>query len=252
MLARGINLTHWLRFPPGHGEQALARYLSDADLEALHRAGFTFLRLAVQPAVVRGRPGLLIATIRRIQSHGLGVMVGWHLPPGALADTRQQQALLDLWDRTAPALRPLDARLTFPEVVNEPDIPDAAWSDLQPRILARIRQALPDATVVLTGSRWGSLAGLRAHDPLPDGNVVYSFHSYEPPVLTTLGSFEAGLDHRALARLPVPGQRSRLRRRRSRHPAAAHAGRHALVLRRTLGQRKSRRRHSRRRRVVAT
>jgi hypothetical protein len=58
--------------------------------------------------------------------------------------------------------------------------------------------------VVLTGTNWGSIDGLVALHPVADGNVVYSFHDYETPILTSLGSFEPGLDHAALAHLPFP------------------------------------------------
>ena len=205
MLARGINLTNWFRFPARDDDRALADYMTDAELGALHRAGFSFVRLAVQPQVVHGRADLLQHAIQRIERQGLGVMVGWHMASGALNGPGQRRELLDLWERTAPALRPLDPRLTFPEVLNEPDVEDAgSWEQLQTEALGRIRRALPGATVVLTGANWGSLAGLLALHPVQDRNVVYSFHDYEPPVLTTLGAFEPGLDRAALARLPFP------------------------------------------------
>src|SRR6185312_11222486 len=69
---------------------------------------------------------------------------------------------------------------------------------------AAIRAALPEATIVLTGHDWGSIAGLLALTPNPDGNVVYSFHFYDPPELTSLAAYRPGLDRAALARLPFP------------------------------------------------
>ncbi len=65
--------------------------------------------------------------------------------------------------------------------------------------------ALPDDTIVLTGQDWGSIAGLLALTPNPDGNVVYSFHFYDPAELTSLAAYRPGLDRDALARLPFPG-----------------------------------------------
>jgi endoglucanase len=111
-----------------------------------------------------------------------------------------------LWGALAQRLRPLDPGLTFPEVLNEPIYPnaDAAWEDLQRRVLARIRAELPQATVVLTGTHWGAIDGLLRLHPVPDTNVVYSFHTYDPPTLTSLANFEQGLDTGALKHLPFP------------------------------------------------
>jgi endoglucanase len=213
-LAHGINFTNWFRYPASQDDAHFRDYISDATLTQLRRDGFTFVRLAAQPELMLrdGRPdphrlGLLAAAVARIERHGLGVVVGWHPQTWHLeSSAAEQQELQDLWGAFAQRLRPLDAALTFPEVLNEPVFAktEPAWETLQIKVLARIRAALPNATVMLTGTGWGSLDGLLGLHPVADGNVVYSFHTYEPPVLTSLGSFEPTLDHAALAHLPFP------------------------------------------------
>ena len=214
-LAHGINFTNWFRFPPNQTDSHFTGYIDDATLATLHRVGFTFVRLAVQPELMlngSGRPdshrlGLLVAAIARIERQGLGVMVGWHPQTWHLdASPVEQQQLQDLWGALAQRMARLDPGRTFPEVLNEPvfDKNEAGWEALQEKVLARIRAVLPQATVVLTGNNWGSIDGLVGLHPVADGNVVYSFHSYDPTVLTTLASFEPGLDHMALTHLPFP------------------------------------------------
>lgn len=205
-LSRGVNLTHWFRFPPSRDPAALVAYLGDGALADVRAAGFDFVRLAVDPAVVgdtSGRAALLRA-IHRIQRQGLAVVVaphpqGWHLEADAAP-------ILAFWQALAPALRPLDPLRTVPEVLNEPVFPGdpAAWAALQHRLLLIIRRALPDSTVVLTGADWGSIGGLLALAPEADRNVLYSFHLYDPPELTSLAAWRPGLDRTALARLPFP------------------------------------------------
>lgn len=214
-LARGINFTNWFRYPARQDDDQFRAYIDDATLAELRRVGFTFVRLAVQPELMldgADRPnsrrlGLLVGAITRIERQGLGVMVGWHPQTWHLEQSAvEQQLLQDLWGALAERLRPLDPALTFPEVLNEPVFPknEPAWEALQAKVLARIRAALPRATVVLTGNDWGAIDGLVGLHPVADGNVVYSFHSYDPMVLTTLGGFESDLDHTALAHLPFP------------------------------------------------
>ncbi len=209
VLRRGINITNWFRFPPSDDPAALRAYLDDAAMEALHRAGYTFVRLPVQAEVLAspGVASVLVDAMARLQHHRLAVIVGphpgnWHLE----TDPGDRARLLTFWHTLAPMLRRLNPAMTFPEVLNEPVFTDApaAWATLQHQILIEIRASLPMNTVVLTGANWGSIAGLLALAPEPDLNVAYSFHLYDPAELTALGAYRAGLDSAAMARLPFP------------------------------------------------
>ena len=208
-LTRGINVTNWFRYPASRDPAVLAKYLSDQALADLHQAGFDFMRLAVDPEMVAGdAPGaVLIGAIRRIQAHGLAVVVSphpraWHLE----TDAADRDRLLAFWRELAPKLAVLDQTRTLPEVLNEPVFPNdpAGWAALQHRVLGAIRQALPRATVVLTGNDWGGVGGLLALTPEADRNVLYSFHFYDPAELTSLAAYRQDVDHAALGRLPFP------------------------------------------------
>ncbi|HEX4171344.1 MAG TPA: cellulase family glycosylhydrolase [Acetobacteraceae bacterium] len=207
-LRRGINITHWFRYPPSRDPAALRNYVSDKVLEDLRRVGFTFIRLPVQPDLLAS-PAALVDAIARVQRHGLAVMValfadGWHLE----SDSGDRAKLIATWRALAVALRPLDPRLTFPEVLNEPVFPDdpGSWALLQQQVVRAIRAKLPRDTIVLTGANWSSVAGLLSLSPEPDPQVIYSFHFYEPPELTSLGAYRPGLDMAAMAKLPFPAR----------------------------------------------
>ena len=207
-LRRGVNLTNWFRYPPSQNPAAIRAYISDAALADLHRAGFTFVRLPAQPEFVLAAPGrlsLLTEAIARIERAGLAVVVELH-PTTWHLETTDRARLIAAWRAIAPALIPLDSRLTFVEIVNEPvfsgDSP--GWDALQREALATVRSILPDATIVLTGNDWGSLDGLRRLAPVTDANVVYSFHFYEPRTLVLLADWLPALDKTELAALPFP------------------------------------------------
>jgi hypothetical protein len=205
-LRRGINVTHWFRFPPDRSPEALRAYLDDAALDALKHAGFTFIRLPVQTDLLTASDSVVDA-IARIQRHGLAVVVALFDTEGhPEADASDRARLILAWRRLAPALRHLAANATFPEVLNEPVFAGQrdAWAALQHQALATIRAALPANTIVLTGADWGSVDGLLSLHPEADPRVIYSFHLYEPAELTALGAYRAGLDAAAMARLPFP------------------------------------------------
>jgi endoglucanase len=206
VLGRGINITHWFRFPPSRDPVALRDYLDDAALQDLRRAGFSFLRLPVQPDLLTDAR-ILADAVARIEKDGLAVVVAlfapdWHLE----SDPGDRSKLLETWRLLAPVLRRADPAMTFPEVLNEPVFAgDAdAWGRLQHAAVQTIRAILPANTIVLTGPDWGSVRGLLSLQPEADANVVYSFHLYEPAELTALGAYRTGLDAAAMARLPFP------------------------------------------------
>jgi aryl-phospho-beta-D-glucosidase BglC (GH1 family) len=209
MLRRGLNITNWFRFPPNRDPAALRAYLDDAAMRDLRRAGFTFVRLPVQPEVLaaQGVAAVLADAVSRLERQGLAVVVvlhptDWHLE----TEPADRASLAATWRTLAPLLVRFNPGVTYPEVLNEPVFADApdAWARLQHQILADIRSTLPTNTVVLTGANWGSVAGLLALSPEADPNVVYSFHLYDPAELTALGGYRSGLDSVAMARLPFP------------------------------------------------
>jgi hypothetical protein len=208
-LSRGVNITGWFRFPVSRDPAVLSNYMSDQALADLRAAGFDFVRLPVDPAVVATPAArlILVNAIRRIQRQQLTVIVSVHPVDWRLeTEPADRERLIDFWRTLAPALRPLDPAHTVPEVLNEPVFPGnpAAWANLQHQALAVIRRALPDVTVVLTGHDWGCIKGLLSLTPEPDPNVLYSFHFYDPVELTALAPYRQGLDRAALARLPFP------------------------------------------------
>jgi endoglucanase len=208
VLRRGINITGWFRYPASRDPAALRSWLSDTAIIGLKGAGFTFVRLAVDPAILDAPTRLVfLDQVRRLQSHGLAVVVSphpvsWHLD----TSPADRERFVQFWHDLAPILRPLPPALTFPEVLNEPAFhaDPSGWDGLQHNLLTTIRAALPGDTIILTGSDWGSIAGLLAVTPAEDGNVVYSFHFYDPAELTSLAAYRPGLDREALELLPFP------------------------------------------------
>jgi endoglucanase len=208
-LSRGINITAWFRYPGSRDPAALRAWLSDPAMEDLRAAGFTFVRLAIDPAMIDGPPmrQVLLEQVRRLQRHHLAVVVSPHPVTWAVdANPADRVRHAAFWADFAPALRALPPEMTFPEALNEPVFHDAptAWWRWQEELHATIRAALPRNTIILTGHDWGGIAGLLALTPIADANVVYSFHYYDPSELTSLAAYRPGLDRAALAGLPFP------------------------------------------------
>ncbi len=210
-LRQGVNITGWFRFPASRDPAALRVWLSDRAIADIAGAGFSFVRLAVDPAILDGPPmrQVLVDAVRRLQRRGLAVIVSPHPVTWSLDTSAADRGRLEaFWRDLAPMLRQLPPGLTFPEVVNEPvfHADPSIWWALQHRLLTAIRADLPINTIILTGNDWGSIGGLLAMKPESDRNVVYSFHFYDPPELTSLAAYRPGLDRVAMSHLPFPAK----------------------------------------------
>lgn len=227
---RGIGISHIMAwapleaapsrefvFPPfGYPEAAFARELS-----ALRRAGFDFVRLAVDPGPFlqwqdSRRDALeqrLLRDVRLILSHDLSVIVDFHpsdMHPDYVAEKiaagvdaplfRQYLALLT---RTSGLLGALSSPRVALELMNEPPPRASAWRPMREAAYAVARSAAPKLLLVLDGGEEGNLDGTITLDGYPtDPNILFSFHYYRPWQFTHQGL--AGMAAQYLTDVPYP------------------------------------------------
>jgi len=238
-VSRGINMDQWVTWPePGrwNTDEVLGnfpewkRYVSDADLAKLREAGLDFVRMPVDPAVFlvgmdETRKARLLDqvgdAVERLRSAGLKVIVDLHTIPRdrnsaapginrILDEPELFAAYRRLVGDMARHLDRFDAQAVALELVNEPTLPctrrDTQWPRQLVDLHAAARAANMEITLVLHGACWGSADGLAALDPkvMRDDNVIWSFHAYEPFMLTHQSAGWAGGNVEHLSGLPYP------------------------------------------------
>lgn len=236
---RGINLDLWTTWPDETrwNDRSVIlpfpewrRTIDGADFAGLKAAGFDFVRMPVDPAALlsaqtAGFSDLLYASVldsaRLANAAGLKVIVDLHaIPAGGNRAIGTYQLLDDaaLFDRYLDAVRWLartvsreDPSLVALELMNEPvtgceGAEARAWAERLKRLYAAARASATRTTLVLSGSCWGGAEGLAALDPrdFPDDNLIWSFHSYAPFVLTHQGATWTGGFVRWVTGLPYP------------------------------------------------
>jgi endoglucanase len=236
---RGINLDIWTTWPPEAewGDPSVIlpfpewrRFVTAAELEALKADGFDFVRIPIDPLPFlseRSAPlvdDLLLSvrdSARLVNAAGLKAVVDLHLTPaGGNRFPGTTEVLSDdaLFDRYVEVLRRLartlameDPSLVALELMNEPTLAcegteARAWSDKLHRLFAAARSSATRLTLVLSGSCWGSAAGLAALDPksFPDDNLMWSFHAYDPFLLTHQGATWTGDFINYVTGIPYP------------------------------------------------
>jgi endoglucanase len=62
------------------------------------------------------------------------------------------------------------------------------WAGIQAAAAQAIRESAPKHTIIATGPNWSDIIDLLTQHPLPDGNMIYTFHFYEPNQFTHQGA----------------------------------------------------------------
>lgn len=238
-MKRGLNLDQWVTWPAEDkwGErQAILPYpewrkfLKENDLKALKDAGLDFLRMPVDPSPFLSdrttalRDDLYASVLdsaRMINRAGLKVIVDLHLiPAGGNRKIGMGQVMDDpaAFDAYAEVVRSMarmlakeDPNQVALELMNEPLVDCEAngtslWPERQKKLFAAARSSATRLTLVLTGGCYSNAASLAKVDPkaIPDDNIIWAFHSYDPFLLTHQGASWAGDFIPYVTGLPYP------------------------------------------------
>jgi endoglucanase len=178
--------------------------------------GLKHVRLCVAPRVLMNttsgeilepRGKQLEAAIERFHRAGLSVVVDIHNEDRhAELDPTWQEAFVRFWGTLAGRLSRFDPEMTILEIINEPvfDHREEAWNVLNARLAAAIRRSAPRHTILTSGPNWGGIDGLKKLKLLPDKNVIYSFHCYDPFTFTHQGATWTKSAVKVLHDVPYP------------------------------------------------
>lgn len=238
-MKRGLNLDTWETWPEEESwsdpEVLLPfpewrQHLDESDLAALKANGFDFLRMPVDPSPFLSdkTEGLreelvqsVVESARLINEAGLKVVVDMHLIPAGgprgpgmeevMGDAAMFTRYVELVRTMARALSKEDPRLVALELMNEPLVDCEGdgtdyWPNRLQRLYAAARASATRLTLVLSGACYASAPMLEKVNPktIPDDNVIWTFHSYEPFLLTHQGATWAGDFIRYVTGLPYP------------------------------------------------
>ena len=215
-LATGTNVCRWFRSPRRPSPEHFSDYIPDSEAEFMARIGLKHVRLCVAPKVImdattgavrEDRAQFLDAALQRFHRAGLLVMVDLHNEDRlSELNPEWQDDFVKFWGALASRLARFDPDLTMLEIINEPvfDKREEEWNTLNARLAAAIREKAPQHTIVTSGPNWGGIDGLRKLKLLPDRNVVYSFHCYDPFPFTHQGATWSSEGVKPLRAVPYP------------------------------------------------
>jgi aryl-phospho-beta-D-glucosidase BglC (GH1 family) len=202
-LRHGINASEWFAQSPGdYSAASTGRYTDDADIALMAQLGFDNVRLSVDADPLErglfGRDGAdfvgrLDHAVDQMLAKGMAVQIDVHPESDYKRRVSTTSEGVDrfvmLWRKLAAHYADRNPDLIFFEIMNEPEEHDPLrWAGVQARAAAAIREVAPKNTIIATGPNYSGIADLLTQQPLPDGNVIYNFHFYEPHEFTHQGA----------------------------------------------------------------
>jgi endoglucanase len=204
-LKHGINASEWFaQSARDYSAARTNRYTDDADISLMAKLGFDNVRLSIDPSPLEREPlnqeGLNAEFTARLDhvvdtmlADKLAVQIDVHPEPDYKLMVRSDNAGIErfsaLWRKLAAHYANRNPEMIFFEVMNEPEVSDGSrWGGIQATAAVAIRAAAPQNTIIATGPNYSSIADLMTQHPLPDGNVIYNFHFYEPHAFTHQGA----------------------------------------------------------------
>jgi endoglucanase len=224
---RGISLDIWQTWPDESkwGDEKVMlpfpewrKTVGKKELADLKAAGFDFVRMPVDPSPFLSEKSAALhdrlfeevaASVDLITKSGLKVIVDLHaLPAGGNRSIGTKEILTDaaLFEAHTALVKRMAALLMdhIPESValelfNEPtiDCDEDGTNDWPAKLKvlhAAARSATSRLTLILSGACWGGSEGLAKLNPkdFADDNIIWSFHSYDPFILTHQGATWTG------------------------------------------------------------
>jgi len=218
-LTQGINLSDWFTQPPNDPEGHLNPSNMAKDVALIKAMGFRHVRLAFGDATVVDQQTSAVlnpekmkrfdAALDMLMAAGLAVIIdfspGHDYKRAVEKDDAAVENFIGLWRMLAKHLASRDPGMVFFELMNEPLMTDSArWNVIQKKALVAMRQSAPRHTLIATPAEWSEIYKLELVEVVPDRNVVYNVHYYDPVRFTHQDAPWVGEWVKGLKNAPYP------------------------------------------------
>ena len=207
----GINLGGWISQYQQFDYAHFDRFILERDLQQIASWGMDHVRLPVDYPVIEAadQPGTLDPRgiqyldncLAWCQCAGLRLVLDLHKAPGytftntleagpmnpntLFSNAAMQERFINLWEALARHyLGQAEETLAF-ELLNEMVLPDSApWNALARKTIDRLRQLDTTRLIVIGGNNYNAVEELQNIEVQADPHLLYTFHSYQPMVVT--------------------------------------------------------------------
>jgi endoglucanase len=206
MQLQGVNIGGFFSQVREFTKKHLETFITEQDIRRIKSWGFNCIRLPVDyfffaradnPSVfIEERLALIDRFLNMAAQYELYTILDLHKAPGHTfqsgqrdlndiwkQDAQNRKYFLDIWDMLSGRYRNSD-RIIY-EPLNEPVIPAPEdWNNLAAAAIAVIRKNDPRHPIVVDADFWGLCPGFKELRKFDDNTIIYSFHFYEPILVT--------------------------------------------------------------------
>ncbi len=216
---RGVNLTGWLQ--TSNVRQIQFTKFTKQDFINIKSLGCDVIRLPINlHFMTDGAPNY---TIDPLFFYFLDQIVDWseeldlHLlldnhtfDPAQNTDPNIGDILIPVWTQMAEHYKNSTANIYY-EVLNEPHgISDSKWNTIQQEVVHAIRAVDSTHTIIIGPAGWNSYNNLKYMPEYEGGNLLYTFHFYDPFLFTHQGASWTNPSMGPLAGMPFPYDAARM------------------------------------------
>lgn len=215
-LGPGVNITRWFCYQGASVDtKHFASYFTAADFQALRRLHVTWVRLCVSPDVIYTKGSVNRTTLPflddaliKLKRSGIAVVVDLH-DNGQLkldAEGRDTSDFVQFWSEMARHYKGKDETQVVFELLNEPvfNHNPKTWFALQQKTVRAIRTIDPKRTIMVSGTSWSGIDAMLDLPVLPERNLIYTYHCYDPMTFTHQGASWVGDELRNMKNVPFP------------------------------------------------
>jgi endoglucanase len=207
----GVNLGGWISQYKEFDRHHFDTFIAKDDICRISDWGFDHIRLPIDYKVLEdgSAPGVykepgfhyLDRSLAWCKDNGLKVIFDIHSAPGysftntleaekceensLFGNPTRQQQFLDLWEAISRRYSGQAEDVLAFELLNEIVLPDSSsWNQLAQKIINLIRGIDSERLIIVGGNNYNSVTELVNLRMSPDPHLLYTFHFYEPMVVT--------------------------------------------------------------------
>ncbi len=210
---KGVNLTNW--FQASSSRQIDFSKYTKKDFENIQSLGANVIRLPINlHAMVGPAPEykvdslfyfFLDQVVDWAEELEVNLILDNHtFDPSEATDPNIGDILVPVWTQMAEHYK-TRSELIYYEVLNEPHgISNEAWNAIQLDVINAIRTVDSTHTIIVGPSDFNGLRSLQYMPEYEDDNLIYTFHFYDPFVLTHQGANWTTPSMAELGGIPFP------------------------------------------------
>lgn len=213
---RGVNITRWFNYTGQNNP--IDHFKTDfkpRDFQIFNDLKLGFVRLCIGPQEIyrdgdfdhQNMPFIDQGVAELIHN---GQVVIWDLHDnstmGLSKSEPARQGFLKFWQNVARHYRGQQEKMLVFELKNEPVFAKNPqdWYSLQAEVVRAIRKIDSRRTIMVSATEWSGIDALAQFKPLPETNLIYTVHCYDPFLFTHQGASWVGNPPSGLQHMPFP------------------------------------------------